>query len=65
MLRSKDTNHHNKTYDGADNADKDYVPCLSSIFPNADNNLVEFVYYIKDAAGRVASMDTCSKETLM
>jgi hypothetical protein len=36
----KDKNHHNNWSDGADNADKDFVYCLLSIFPNADNNPV-------------------------
>jgi hypothetical protein len=43
--------------EGADDSDEDYVYCLSSIFPNTDDDPVEYVY-TRDATGRVVSMET-------
>ncbi len=43
--------------EGADDSDEDYVYCLSSIFPNTDDDPVEYVY-TRDTTGRVVSMET-------
>ena len=42
-------------------ANKDYVYRLSSIFPNTDDNPVEYVYSSRDSTGRAVSLETCLK----
>jgi hypothetical protein len=56
-------NIHNKPHGGNDtddDANEDHVHCLSSIFPNTDNNPVENVY-TRDSTGRVVSIEACLK----
>ena len=58
-------NIHNKPHGGNDDdddddANEDHVHCLSSIFPNTDNNPVEYVC-TRDSTGRAVSIEACLK----
>ena len=59
---NKDKNHDTHSSNFTEEAVDDYVNCLSSIFPNTDDNPVEYVY-TRDATGRVVSMVTRLKVT--
>jgi hypothetical protein len=55
----KNSNFHNKPHGGNDNdddANEDHVHSLSSIFPNTDNNPVEYVNN-RDSNGRVVPIE--------
>ena len=55
-------NIHSKPHGGNDDdANEDHVNCLSSIFPNTDDNPVEYVY-TRDSSGRVVSIEARLKE---
>lgn len=57
MLKSNNKKHHYENSNGTDDADKDYVHCLLSCFPNADDNPAEYVS-TKDTIERAVSMET-------